>query len=176
VHKSSPPNAPDTQEQDVTALDRSNSNLDTLPVSEAVVPSEETGPSARRRRLSRLLRYTGVNIVSVTVDYSIFLGLTHLYDMPVAASIIAYAIALALNFDMSKRFVFGADGSQKTQRRLFTEFLATGLLGLVLTAVVTAIGVHSFGFSPLLSKTIAVLVCFVVLYIIRSRLVFTRIE
>lgn len=161
----------------MTALDRSNSNLDTLPVSEAVVPSdEETGPSARRRRLSRLLRYTGVNIVSVTVDYSIFLGLTRLYDMPVAASIIAYAIALALNFDMSKRFVFGADGSQKTQRRLFTEFLATGLLGLVLTAVVTAIGVHSFGFSPLLSKTIAVLVCFVVLYIIRSRLVFTRIE
>ena len=161
----------------MTALDRSNSNLDALPVSETFVPRDETsGPTAFRRRVIRLLRYTGVNIVSVTVDYSIFLGLTQLYDMPVVASIIAYAIALALNFDLSKRFVFGTDGNQKTQKRLFTEFLATGLLGLVLTAVVTAIGVHSFGFSPLLSKTIAVLVCFVVLYIIRSRLVFTRIE
>jgi len=73
--------------------------------------------------------------------------------------------------------VFGADGSHKSEKRLFTEFLITGLLGLVLTAVATAIGIHTFGFSPVLAKTIAVLICFVVLYMIRSRLVFTpRIE
>lgn len=156
----------------MTSYEDRNATLEAIATPEAA-PSP---PAVRRSRLSRLLRYTGVNLVSVTLDYAIFLGLTHLYDMPVTASIIAYAIALALNFDMSKRFVFGSDGSHKSQRRLFTEFLVTGLLGLVLTATVTAIGIHSFGFSPLLSKTIAVLVCFVVLYIIRSRLVFTRIE
>lgn len=161
----------------MTTLDPTDRN-DDLAMIEPALASEQSAatPSVFRRRLSRLLRYTGVNIVSVTLDYGIFLGLTRLYDMPVVASIIAYAIALSLNFEMSKRFVFGADGSQKSKRRLFTEFLVTGVLGLVLTAVVTAIGVHSFGFSPLLAKTIAVLVCFVVLYIIRSRLVFTRIE
>ncbi len=142
-----------------------------------IAPALEATPvNTRSYRFRRLLRYTGVNLVSVTLDYAIFLTLTHLYDIPVFASIIAYAIALTLNYDLSKRFVFGTDGSHKSEKRLFTEFLVTGLLGLVLTAVATAIGIHTFGFSPALSKTIAVLICFVVLYMIRSRLVFTRIE
>lgn len=132
---------------------------------------------ARLSRIRRLLRYTGVNLVTVTLDYAIFLTLTHLYDIPITASIIAYSFALALNYDLSKRFVFGSDGSHKSEKRLFMEFLVTGLLGLVLTAVATGVGIHVFAFSPALAKTIAVLICFVALYIIRSRLVFTpRVE
>lgn len=135
------------------------------------------GSSDRAFRIRRLLRYTGVNLASVSLDYAIFLFLTNTYGIPITASIIAYAIALALNYDLSKRFVFGTHGSHKSEKRLFTEFMATGVLGLVLTAVATAIGIHAFGFSPTIAKTVAVLICFVTLYIIRSRLVFTpRIE
>ncbi len=167
-----PPGRTHFKELDVTTLENGNSTLDAAPAPAQDAPAA----SARSLRLRRLLRYTGVNLVSVSLDYAIFLSLTHVYDIPITASIIAYAIALTLNYDMSKRFVFGSDGSHKSEKRLFTEFLVTGLLGLVLTAVVTGIGIHAFGFSPALSKTIAVLICFVVLYIIRSRLVFTRIE
>jgi len=156
----------------VTILEDNDPPLDLA--GESLAPPRSA--SDRAYRIRRLLRYTGVNIASVSIDYAIFLFLTHTYDIPVTASIIAYAIALVFNYDLSKRFVFGSDGSHKSQRRLFVEFLATGLLGLVLTAVATAIGIHAFGFSPMLAKTIAVLICFVTLYIIRSRLVFTRIE
>jgi putative flippase GtrA len=161
----------------VTTLDNGTPTIDSPPESATAAKNETPAISGRAYRVRRLLRYTGVNLVTVTLDYAVFLSLTRLYDIPVVASIIAYAIALTLNYDLSKRFVFGADGSHKSEKRLFTEFLITGLLGLVLTAVATAIGIHTFGFSPVLAKTIAVLICFVVLYMIRSRLVFTpRIE
>jgi putative flippase GtrA len=73
-------------------------------------------------------------------------------------------------------FVFGDDGSHKGEHKLFIQFFGTGIVGLILTAAVTGFGVHVLGKSPALSKTVAVLICFVVLYVLRSRLVFTRIE
>lgn len=122
--------------------------------------------------VQRFLRYTGVNLVSVTLDYASFLTLTHFFGLPVVQSIVAYALALALNYDLSRRYVFASDVSGKSDLRLMTEFLGTGLLGLVLTAVVTGITIHYFGFTPIVAKTTAVLICFLTLYIIRSRLVF----
>lgn len=128
----------------------------------------------RAYRVRRLLRYTGVNVASVAVDYAIFLSLMTLMDMPVLASTIGHALAFSLNYILSRKLVFGADGEHKGERRLFTEFMATGLLGLVLTAVVTAGGIYMLDLTPLVAKTMAMLVTFVTLYIIRSRLVFTR--
>jgi putative flippase GtrA len=127
--------------------------------------------------MKRILRYTGVNLVTVTLDYAVFLTLTHFTGAPATSSVIAYMIALVWNYDLSKRFVFGSDGQHKSQHRLFIEFALTGLLGLVLTWAITGLGVHQLGWKPVKAKTIAVLICFVALYIVRSRLVFTpRVE
>lgn len=150
------------------------SAAETAEVTGQPAPNQTPGSLSRLRRF---LRYTGVNLVTVTLDYAIFLGITHVYDTPTRASIVAYIAALVLNYELSKRFVFGADGSHKSEQRLFFEFAVTGLLGLVLTATVTGIGVHFANWSPTKAKTIAVLICFIVLYAIRSRLVFTpRVE
>ena len=130
------------------------------------------GQSSLFQRVRRLLRYTGVNLVTVTIDYAIFLSITHYFGTPTIASIIGYGCALAINYELSRRYVFLAHLSAKSAHRLMAEFLATGILGLVLTAGITGLSVHFLHLSPLLSKTIAVLVCFVVLYVVRSRLVF----
>jgi putative flippase GtrA len=124
------------------------------------------------QRVRRLLRYTGVNLVTVTLDYAIFLSVTHYFATPTIASIVGYGCALAINYELSRRYVFLAHLSDKSARRLMAEFLATGIFGLVLTATITGLSVHFLHLSPLLSKTIAVLVCFVALYVIRTRLVF----
>lgn len=144
----------------------------------AQVPAQPVaGAAGSLSRVRRFLRYTGVNLVTVTLDYAVFLGITHAYGTPTRASIAAYMVALLLNYWLTKKFVFGTDGSHKSEHRLFIEFVITGLLGLVITAAVTGLGVHYAGFSPTKAKTIAVLICFVVLYAIRSRLVFTpRVE
>jgi putative flippase GtrA len=130
------------------------------------------GQSSLLQRIRRLLRYTGVNLVTDTIDYAIFLSITHYFGAPTVASIIGYGCALAINYELSRRYVFLAHLSDKSANRLMAEFLATGILGLVLTAGITGLSVHFLHLSPLLSKTIAVLVCFVALYVVRSRLVF----
>ncbi len=141
-------------------------------VDPAQEPPEAVAPTFRHRA-RRLLRYTGVNIVSVVVDYAIFLSLMPLLGMPVVASTAGHAVAFSLNYGLSRRFVFLSDGEQKGERRLFAEFMATGVLGLVLTAAVTAAGIYGLALEPIVAKTVAMLITFVTLYIIRSRLVFT---
>lgn len=140
---------------------------------EAAAPS---GAAGKFYRIRRFLRYTGVNLATLGLDYAIFLPLTHATGHPVTASIVAYCAALVANYQLSRLFVFGSDGSHKGERTLFIQFFGTGVVGLILTAAVTGLGVHVLGKSPALSKTIAVLICFVVLYVLRSRLVFTRLE
>jgi putative flippase GtrA len=140
---------------------------------DAAGPRASGGTRSRADRIRRLLRYTGVNLASLALDYAVFLSMMAALDLPVIASTVAYAVAFTLNYRLSRLFVFGSDGAHKGERRLFTEFMATGLLGIVLTATVTAAGVYLLDLAPIVAKTLAVLVSFVVLYLVRSRLVFT---
>lgn len=123
-------------------------------------------------KINRILRYTGVNLISTTIDYAVFLPLAHAFGYPVPAAILAYLVALTVNCFLTKSFVF-EPMSHKSEMRLVAEFFGTGLFGLVLTAVVTGITITDLHFSPVVGKTIAVLVCFVVLYFVRSRFVFS---
>lgn len=134
------------------------------------------GGTTRADRVRRLVRYTGVNLASLAVDYAVFFSLTHALAMPVVASMAGYAVAFVLNYKLSRRFVFAGHGAHKSERRLFAEFMASGVFGLLLTAAVTGAGIYLLGFTPTIAKTAAVLMSFVALYIIRSRLVFTRLE
>lgn len=148
---------------------------DGAPVFPIAPPSVRDGPLGRQSfsyRLRRLLRYIGVNMASVALDYAIFLSLLPVLGMPVLASTIGHAAAFSLNYVLSRSLVFFDDGAHKGQRRLFAEFMATGVFGIALTASVTAAGLYVLALSPIVAKTMAMLLTFVTLYIIRSRLVF----
>jgi putative flippase GtrA len=125
-------------------------------------------------KVLRLVRYAGVNLASTFVDYAFFLTLTHLFGMPIMQSIIAYSVAVLVNFTLTRSYVFVGDMLQKSEYRVFVEFVGTGLIGLVLTAAVAWLAIHVLGLSPIDAKTISVLICFVVLYFVRSRVVFSQ--
>jgi len=123
-------------------------------------------------KIDRLVRYTGVNLASTVVDYTIFLTLTHIFGMPILESIIAYSVAVLVNYTLTKNFVFLGDMSHKSEHRLFMEFVGTGFIGLILTAAVVWITVHVMKLPAVEGKTVAVLLCFVVLYFVRRYIVF----
>ena len=125
-------------------------------------------------KIDRLVRYTGVNLSSTVVDYTFFLTLTHIFGMPILQSALAYLVAVLINFTLTKNFVFLGDMSHKSEHRLFMEFVGTGMLGLVLTAAVIWFAIHVMALTPFVAKTISILICFVVLYFVRSRLVFNE--
>jgi putative flippase GtrA len=147
---------------------------------EAVInPPDRFGIGIKRAavispKVLRFLRYTGVNLASTAVDYAFFLTLTHFFGMPIMQSIIAYSVALMVNFTLTRTYVFVGDMSHKSEHRVFVEFVGTGLIGLVLTAAVVWFTIHVLGLSPVDAKTISVLICFVVLYFVRSRIVFNE--
>lgn len=125
-------------------------------------------------KMQRFLRYTGVNLAATIIDYIVFLTLTDLFGLPIVQSAISYGIASTVNYWLSKRHVFVHDMSHKSEHRLFMEFLGTGMLGLALTAAVIWITIHLMRMTPFEGKSISVLICFIVLYFVRSRLVFSK--
>jgi putative flippase GtrA len=118
------------------------------------------------------LIYTGANLSATIVDTAIFLILTHIFGLPILQSAIAYSTATIVNFWLSRNFVFRHHIPHKSEYRLFMEFAAVAVLGLIITAAVIWLTVHELQLSPLEGKLISILVCFVSLYYVRSRMVF----
>jgi putative flippase GtrA len=125
-------------------------------------------------KVSHALLYTGVNLSATIVDYIVFLTLTHFFGLPILQSAIAYSVATVMNYLLTRNFVFRHDMSHKTEHRRFVEFVAVALLGLVITAIVIWVTVHQMNLPPIDGKTISVLICFVSLYYVRSRIVFSK--
>lgn len=125
-------------------------------------------------KVREVLLYTGVNLSATIIDYTLFLSLTHFFGLPILQSVLAYAIATVVNYTLTRKFVFHSDLFPKSEHRRFLEFLATNMVGLLITAVVIWITVHNMRLPPIEGKTISVLICFVSLYYVRTRIVFGR--
>ncbi|AGK56574.1 GtrA family protein [Hyphomicrobium denitrificans 1NES1] len=123
-------------------------------------------------KVGHLSRYTGANVISAIVDYTLLLMLTHVFGMPVLQSAIAYSAAVVVNYGLMKKCVFVGDMSHKSEHRLFMEFVGTGFIGLVLTATVVWLTVHVMKLPAVEGKTVAMVLCFVVLYFVRRHVVF----
>jgi putative flippase GtrA len=123
-------------------------------------------------KVRRFSHSTGVNLASSVVDYAFVLTLTHLFDVPMLQTIIAYTGAMLVNFKLQKAVALVGGMSQKSEQRVFMEFVGTGMLGLVSTAMVIWFSLNIMSSFPVVAKTIAILICFVVLYVARNRFVF----
>ncbi len=125
-------------------------------------------------KIREVLLYTGVNLSATILDTTVFLSLTHVFGRPIVQSIIAYAIATVVNYTLQRKLVFHRDLFPKSEHRRFLEFVATNVVGLLITATVIWITVHHLGLPPLEGKVISVLICFVSLYYVRTRIVFGK--
>ena len=59
---------------------------------------------------------------------------------PTLSGVVGYACGIVLHYQLSRRFVFATAASQKSAHRRFVEFVASGLIGLAVTAAVIAAG------------------------------------
>jgi putative flippase GtrA len=125
-------------------------------------------------KLLEALLYTGVNLAATFVDYAIFLTLTHAFGRPIVQSAISYTLTTFLNYWLMRTFVFRHGLSPKSEHRRFLEYVATNVVGLLITAVVIWVTVHEMNLLPVEGKTISVLICFVSLYYVRTRIVFGK--
>jgi putative flippase GtrA len=78
--------------------------------------------SRLKRLLSLKLRFAMASTVATTVDYVLYLALVYTFLTPVLSNIIAYSIAVLVNFILQKQFIFSLKRKLKT-----AFFLAMGV-------------------------------------------------
>ena len=132
-------------------------------------------PHALRRSLPlmpQLSRYALVSGLALALDLAVFMLLNRLLALPTLAGVIGYACGIVLHYHLSRRFVFAEASSGKSAHRLFGEFFASGLIGLVVTAIVIALATGMLGIGPLPAKLIAIAASFLGVFVIRRTVVF----
>jgi putative flippase GtrA len=120
----------------------------------------------------QLSRYAVVSGVALAVDFAVFLGLNWAIGYPTLAGVVGYGCGIVVHYQLSRRFVFDAARSEKSAHRLFSEFVASGLLGLAITAGVIAFATLALGLAPIAAKVLAAGASFLGVFLIRRTIVF----
>ncbi len=123
--------------------------------------------------MTQLSRYTVVSALALGLDIVIYMTLVGWGLMAALAGIVGYSAGMILHYALSCRFVFRREMTAKTETRLFTEFAASGVAGLMLTAVMIALAHNVMGLTPFIAKLIAVVVSFSAVFVLRRSVVFS---
>ncbi len=120
------------------------------------------------------VRYFGVSVAALGVDYGLLAGLHRIVGMHyLAAGTFSFAAGLVVAWTASAAFVF--DGRRKFSRtHEFLGFVATGVAGLVLTQVLMLLIVDTSGVAPELAKIPVAGCVFVFNFTSRRALLFAR--
>jgi len=121
----------------------------------------------------RFLRYALASVGALAVDVGAFLALLAAGVAAAPASAVGYSRGILAHWLMSSRAVFhdtvAESGLPRTRQKAL--FVLSALVGLALTTVIVGLG-DSAGGDPRIAKLIAIVVSFLVTWVIRSRIVF----
>lgn len=119
------------------------------------------------------VRYIAVSAAALVTDMGVFLVALNAGMDAVLAAALGYCCGIQLHWLLSSRFVF-ADGVRSPGRARFgqqTLFVASGLVGLMITSGVVAVG-RELGFAAEFSKLVAVAASFAITWLLRAVVVF----
>jgi putative flippase GtrA len=133
---------------------------------------------AKRLRGNVFLRYVAVSVGALATDMGVFLALLEAGLPSISASAIGYSIGILAHWILSSRKVFQDRVSDKgtaarTQQKAM--FLASALLGLLLTVAIVGAGT-ALGLDPRLAKIIAILISFLLTYALRNIVIFRQVR
>ena len=124
-------------------------------------------------RLIQFARYLVVSVVALGVDIAAFWMLVASGGVAAVAAGAAGVLAgLIVHYTLSVFFVFADQDTGKSQRRLISEYVLTGGAGVLITSAVIFAVVDLAGLPPFAGKGVAVVITFVVVYIMRAGYVF----
>lgn len=111
-----------------------------------------TQPSSWRSFARDAIRYFGVSVVALAVDYGLLIVLHRVFDLHyLVAATISFMTGLAVAWSLSVAFVFGGRRRLSPGREL-AGFVMTGLAGLALTQALLGVLVGGAGLPPELAK------------------------
>jgi putative flippase GtrA len=118
-------------------------------------------------------RYIGASVVSLAVDFGLFMIALTLGMPPALAAATGYVSGIATHWAISSRLVFAAQvaDSATGRRQQQAMFVLSALVGLGITTGIVGLG-SRYGLDPRIAKVVAVVVSFQATYVLRRKLVF----
>lgn len=131
---------------------------------------------ANRLRGNVFLRYVAVSVGALATDMILFLLLLEMGMPGTAASAVGYSVGILAHWMLSSRKVFHDRVSEKgtaarTQQKAM--FLASALIGLVLTIFVVGAGT-ALGLDARIAKVAAIATSFLLTYLLRNVVIFRQ--
>ena len=128
---------------------------------------------ANQLRGNVFLRYVAVSVCALATDMTVFLLLL---ETGMAASAVGYSVGIFAHWILSSRKVFHDRVSEKgtvarTQQKAM--FLASALMGLVLTMIVVGAGT-ALGIDARIAKVVAIGTSFMLTYLLRNVVIFRQ--
>jgi putative flippase GtrA len=118
-------------------------------------------------------RYLATSVAALVVDYGLLLGITRLHaGNRTLVAVTTYIVGALVHYRLSRRYVFEPGWLHHMPRREFALFLASGLLGALLTAAVFWASAQAGMDNVTIQKALAVLASFTATYLLRKNVVF----
>ena len=118
-------------------------------------------------------RYVGASVVSLAVDFAVFMAALSLGAPPAIAAATGYVAGIVCHWAISSRFVFAEQLAESAAGRQQQQalFVLSALVGLGITTGIVGVG-SRFGLDPRLAKGVAIVVSFQATYVLRKKVVF----
>lgn len=118
-------------------------------------------------------RYVGASIVSLGVDFAIFMAVLSIGVPPALAAACGYMVGIVCHWLISSRMVFIGQVAEDNASRRHQQalFVLSALVGLGITTGIVGMG-SRYGLDPRIAKGIAIVISFQATYVIRKKVVF----
>lgn len=118
-------------------------------------------------------RYIGASLVSLGLDFGVFMATLSLGVPPAIAAATGYVAGILCHWAISTRLVFvgqvAASSAGRRQQQIL--FLLSAFVGLGITTGIVGIATR-YGIDPRLAKGAAIVVSFQATYVLRRKVVF----
>lgn len=123
----------------------------------------------------QFLQYFLASLLALIIDYAVYwlLATQSSLGLPTSA-VIGYGSGLVVAYALMANKVFKNGWLSDRKRIEFLMFVASGLLGMLLTYSAVSIAIVMIGQKPTLAKAYAVAVSFAGVYLFRKLVVFRR--
>ncbi len=118
--------------------------------------------------LIQVFKFVIVGGIATLLDWILYyIMYKFIYIYPLIANIISFSISAVYNYTASIKWVFDVN-ENKSKKRMFIEFMAFSIIGLLLTELLLWIGIDNLHMNAMLIKIIATAIVMVFNFVTRK--------
>lgn len=118
--------------------------------------------------MRQIVKFVIVGLIATIIDISAYYIFYSIFNInPLLANVLAFCISVTYNYIASVKWVFDIT-ENKSNKRMFAEFIVLSIVGLLLTELIIYIAVDKLNINAMIIKIIATGIVMVFNFITRK--------